>query len=65
METWRADYQVRTITHHDGEPWVMYWHGGSACEAPAAADVLCRACRRGRVEVRLLSRADDTTPVAL
>ncbi len=62
-EGWNGSYQVRTVLHQDGEPWAMYWNGGSPCEAPAAADVLCRACHRGGVEVRLRSRTDDTTPV--
>jgi hypothetical protein len=57
---WVDDYTAQHVTDFDGETLSFYGHGGFPCEAPAAADIVCRRCHCGPVTVALLLRQLQT-----
>lgn len=53
---WAEDYHVRYVSDLEGETLCFYGHGGFPCEAPAAADIVCRLCHCGPVSAVLIGR---------
>ena len=40
-DMWWGDFEVRVYRDVEGTEFAYFRHGGSACEAPLAADTLC------------------------
>ncbi len=59
---WDDDYEVRVYTDVEGTEFAYYRHGGGLCEAPRAADTLCRVCQCGPTCVVRLSRTEVLLP---